>query len=404
MADPSQIRTLEVIPSLSPAFGGPVEVVLNLTRGLRALGVDAQIATTNDNMPGKLDVPLNQKVDYQGVPTYFFSRAPIRLKEFLFSGDLSWWLWQNIKNYDFVTAHCLWSYGPDVLAIMARLQGRPYAMRTMGQLAPWSLSQGNLKKSIYSMLIEKPNLKAATFIHCTAEAEAQDVLNFGIETPRIVIPLGVSPPPPLPNAKQQLRTRFSIPEDVPIVLFMSRIHPKKRLDLLIEVLGKLRLQKQPFHLVVAGSGVHEYAESLRQLVNEFQIEAQTTFTGFVIGEDKNLILQGSDIFVLPTYSENFGIVLAEAMVVGLPIITTPGVNISPEIAKAKAGIIVQNDTDLQVAISQLLQSPQLRSQMGENGKLLALERYSWPSIAKQFVEIYNEIINEKAPYLVRHFT
>jgi glycosyltransferase involved in cell wall biosynthesis len=403
MADPSQIKTLEVIPSLSPAFGGPVEVVLHLSRELRALGVDARIATTNDDMPGKMDVPLNQEVNHQGIPTYFFSRSSIRIKEFLFSADLTWWLWKNIKNYDFLIAHGLWSYGPDCLAIMARLQGKPYATRTMGQLTPWSLSQGNLKKSIYSMLIEKPNLNAAKFVHCTAEAEAQDVLNFGIAAPKTVIPLGVKPPMPLTNAKQQLRNRFSIPEDVPIVLFMSRIHPKKRLDLLIKVLGELRLQ-QNFHLIVAGSGAEGYVESLHQLISECQIKNQTTFVGFVTGEDKNLILQGSDLFVLPTHSENFGIALAEAMVVGLPIITTPGVNISPEIAKAKAGIIVDDDTHLQLAIAQLLQSPQLRNQMGENGRILALERYSWPSIAKQFVEIYTKVITAENPHLIRHFT
>jgi glycosyltransferase involved in cell wall biosynthesis len=403
MADPSQIKTLEVIPSLSPAFGGPVEVVLHLSRELRALGVDAQIATTNDDMPGKMDVPLNQQVIHQGIPTYFFSRSSIRIKEFLFSADLTWWLWKNIKDYDFLIAHGLWSYGPDSLAIMARLQGKPYATRTMGQLTPWSLSQGNLKKSIYSMLIERPNLNAAKFVHCTADMEAQDVLNFGVAAPKAVIPLGVKPPIPLANAKQLLRSRFSIPEDVPIVLFMSRIHPKKRLDLLIKVLSKLRLQ-QKFHLVIAGSGLDGYVESLHHLVSECQIDNQTTFAGFVTGEDKNLILQGSDLFVLPTHSENFGIALAEAMIVGLPIITTPGVNISPEIAKAKAGIIVDDDTRLQLAIAQLLQSPQLRNQMGENGRLLALDRYSWPSIAKQFVEIYTKVIAAETPHLIRHFT
>jgi glycosyltransferase involved in cell wall biosynthesis len=402
MADPAQIKTLEVIPSLSPAFGGPVEVALHLSRELRALGVDAQIATTNDDISGQMDVPLNQKVDYQGVPTYFFSHSSIRVKDFLFSANLTWWLWQNIKNYDFLIAHGLWSYGPDCLAIIARLQGKPYATRTMGQLTPWALSQGRLKKNMYSMLIEKPNLNAARFIHCTADAEAQDVLNFGIaKTPKAVVPLGVQPPIPLINAKQQLHARFSIPEDVPIVLFMSRIHPKKRLDLLIRVLGELRLQ-QNFHLIVAGAGANGYVESLHQLVNECQIEDQTTFTGFVTGEDKNLILQGSDLFILPTHSENFGIALAEAMVVGLPIVTTSGVNISPEIAKAKAGIIVDDDIHLQMAISQLLQFPQLRIQMGENGRLLAMERYSWPSIAKQFVGIYTRIVTAENPNLIQH--
>jgi glycosyltransferase involved in cell wall biosynthesis len=395
MIDLSQIHTLEVIPTISPGFGGPAEVVINLTRELRALGIDAEIATTNDDMPGIMDVPLGEKVEYRQVPVYFFPRCPIRLKQFLFSADLTQWLWHNIKSYDLVTAHILFSYAPDLLMTLARFHQIPYGVRTIGQLTPWALSQGHFKKALYSHLIERTNLSNATFIHCTSPDEATDVTNFGITTPKVVIPLGVNPPTQILDAKQQLRQGFGIAADVPIVLFMSRIHPKKRLDLLIQVLGELNSPQQPFHLLIAGAGEDKYVESLHQLVAQHQLQSQTTFAGFVTGIDKDLLLQGADLFVLPSYSENFGIALAEAMVVGLPVITTPGVQIASDIAQAHAGLIVEDAVQLRLAIEQLLQSPQLRQELGANGSRLALQKYSWPAIAQQFADVYTLILDRK---------
>jgi glycosyltransferase involved in cell wall biosynthesis len=396
MADLTQIKTLEVIPSISPGFGGPSEVVINLTREIRALGINAEIATTNDDMPGIIDVPLGQRIEYRGVPIYFFARSPIRIKQFLFSADITWWLLKNIKNYDIVTAHILFSYAPDLSAILARFHQIPYGIRTIGMLTEWSLSQGRFKKEIYSNLIERPNLNHASYIHCTSREEAQNVNDFGIKTPKAVIPLGVNPPTYMLGAKKQLHQQYNIPADVPIILFMSRIHPKKRLELLIQVLAELHdLQQQPFHLLIAGSGDSDYVESIRKMIAQQQLQSQITFTGFVIGKDKDLLLQGSDLFVLPTYSENFGIVLAEAMAVGLPIITTPGVHISIDIAQAQAGIIVDDAIQLKTAIFQLLQSPQLRRELGENGQQLALQKYSWPSIAQKFADVYSLILDHK---------
>ena len=394
------MRTLEVIPSVSPTFGGPSTVVLNLTRAIRSQGVDAEIATTNDNFIGTLDIPLSQRVEYEQVPIWFFPRFPVRMKEFLFSGSLSHWLWLNTRNYNLTIAHYLFSYAPSCLATIARLQNIPYGVRTIGQLTPWALAQSRFKKQIYTALIERRNLEHAAFVHCTSSEEATDVTRLGIKTPKVVLPLGVNPPQIISAAKLELHHRYHIPENIPVILFLSRLHPKKRPDLLIQVLGQLVAQKQPFHLILAGSGDTNYLDSLHQLIALYNIQEQTTFTGFVTGRDKDLLFQGSDLFVLPTYSENFGIVLAEAMVAGLPVITTSGAQISTEIVQAKAGLIVDSESQLQLAIIQLLQSPNLRQELGENGRQFALQKYSWPAIAKQFITVYEMILKkEKLPEL-----
>ena len=108
-----------------------------------------------------------------------------------------------------------------------------------------------------------------------------------------------------------------------------------------------------------------------------------------------MLLQGSDIFLLPSFSENFGIVVPEAMIAGLPVIITPGVQIAPEIAKAEAGIIVKGEIgSLQNAISLLLSNPELRIKLGNNGKKFASNRYSWNIIGEKIIEIYENTIKK----------
>ncbi|WP_223209980.1 glycosyltransferase [Picosynechococcus sp. NKBG042902] len=392
---PAVIKVLHVLPSLSLKLGGPTQVALNLVSALRKVGIDAEIATTNDDQDTVLDVPLGQRVIYHNVPVYFFPRFPIRMKEFLFSTELTRWLWQHQKNYDLVETHYLFSYASSCSAAIARQFGTPYLVNTIGQLTPWALAQGELKKKIYSTVIERRNLNRAATIHCTSNGEAEDVSQFGIQTPKMVLPLGVTPPISIPDAKQKLRQQYQIPADVPIILFLSRLHPKKRPDLLLQTLEQLSLDYS-FHLIMAGSGTPVYIKTLKDLAATLKLTSHTTFTGFVTGQDKDLLLQGSDLFVLPTYSENFGIVLAEAMVAGLPVITTAGTQIAPDIADAEAGLIVDGDsTALGAAISQLLQNPHQRTILGQNGQRFALNNYAWPAIAQNLATAYEAIVKQQ---------
>jgi len=390
------VKVLHVIPSVSPALGGPTQVVLNLVKTLREWGIDAEIVTTNDNGATVLDVPLNQRITYQQVPIWFLPRFSPPLKEFIFSTALTQWLWQHIQDYDILDNHYLFSYASTCAGAIARLYQIPYTVRTMGQLSPWALEQSRLKKQLYTFLIERRNLNRAAAIHCTSANEAQDVRNFGIQTPTVTLPLGVNLLPDFPEAKQNLHHRYGIPNHKPIVLFLSRLHYKKRPDLLIQAFSQLTVQTDDFHLILAGSGEPDYVNHLQKLVASVGLAKYTSFAGFVTGEDKNLLLQGSDIFVLPSFSENFGVAVAEAMAAGLPVIVTPGVQISPEIAEAKAGLVVEGDVEtLADAIATLLNSHHLRHELGENGKRLVSHRYSWKVIAQNLISVYTAIIEGK---------
>jgi glycosyltransferase involved in cell wall biosynthesis len=389
------MKLIHVIPSLAKVKGGPTQILLETVKALREQGVDTEIVTTNDNGAELLDVPLYQCIEYENVPVWFLPRAFLPMKEFIFSVDLTHWLWQHLHNYDLVHTHYLFSYAPTCAAAIARWQKIPYLVTPYGMLTPWALNHQRLKKQVYS-LIERHNLNKAVAIHCATTEESKDVRNFHISTPTFVIPYGVHLPTDQPEAKQKLHKSYNIPPQTPVVLYFSRLHPKKRPDLLVQALSKLATLNHDFHLILAGSGEPDYLTYLTSLVSSLGLTERVSVPGFVTGQDKDWLIQGSDIFVLPSFSENFGIAVAEAMAAGLPVIVTPDVQISPDIAQAKAGLVVEGEVEpLANAIAQLLTSGEYRQQLGENGKRLVSRRYSWNAIASDFNQVYHSILTQQ---------
>ena len=395
------MRILHVIPSLSPSLGGPAQVALNLVNALNQLGIDAEIATTNYGIP-TLEAPTHQRIDYcydtensLSAPVYFVPYTPPSLKEFIFSRTLTSWLWKNLPTYDLVDNHYLFSYSPTCAAVIARYKGIPYTVRTMGQITPWALAQSSTKKKIFSLLFENRNLSRAAAIHCTSPEEATNVRDFGISTPTVTLPLGVTPAQPITDAKAKLRIAYHIPKNTPVLLFLSRLHHKKQPELLLKAAQQLTKQ-QPCHIILAGSGDPLYCQQLKTLTHKLGLTTAVTFTGFVTGYDKTLLLQGSDAFVLPSHSENFGIAVAEALASGLPVVITPGIQISTEIKAADAGLITElNVAALTSSINEIITNPKLSAKLRENGLNLARSRYSWQAIAKELAANYEEIIATK---------
>ncbi|MFK8184209.1 MAG: glycosyltransferase [Phormidesmis sp.] len=396
------MKVLHVIPSVSPLLGGPTHVALNIVKTLCEIGIDAEIVTTDDNREKLLDVPLYQRTFYKQVPIWFLPRYAHPLKEFIFSPAITRWLWQSVHHYDVLDTHYLFSYAPACANFIARHQQVPYTMRTMGQLSQWALEQSKLKKQLYSTFVERRLLGHAAAIHCTTPDEANDVQKFGIQTPTATVPLGVDVPSTLPNAKQYLRRQYSLPDNTFVIVFLSRLHCKKRPELLIQSLSRLVKNETPVHLLLAGTGDPDYVKELTVLVDSLNLNKYVTFTGFVQGKEKDLLLQGSSVFVLPSFSENFGVAIAEALAAGLPVITTPGVQISPEISAANAGLIVEGTEDELVrSIEILIDSTSLRHMLGENGRKLAKERYSWQVIAHQLASVYTTVIkNKRLPHSI----
>jgi glycosyltransferase involved in cell wall biosynthesis len=376
------MKVLHVIPAIASCYGGPSKVVLDTCRALRSEGIDAEIATTNADGEGNITIPGEAPAIVDGVPVFYFERQyGWRYK---FSWDLTKWLKANVTTYDLLHLHAVFSYSTSAAAFYARKYAVPYILLPHGMLAPWPVRKNWLLKKIYLKAIEQRNLERAAAVHFTAEEELQMSVVRG--TSNFVLPCIVD------FNMNQSGVRSVANSSRLQILFLSRIDPKKGIDILIDALRILAHEGREFDLVLAGSGDQKYEERVKTMIESAGLSPKTTIAGFVEGAEKANLLEHSDIFVLPSHHENFGIAVVEAMAAGIPVVISDRVNIHNEIREAKAGVVIPATVDdLTSALRRLMDSPALRKQIGGNGRQLVEERYSSIETVKELKQVYSDI-------------
>lgn len=396
------LKILQIIPSISLVYGGPSQMIRGLSAALAQQPKDAvaqvTVITTDSNGDvdeAPLDVPLGEPVWQDGYEIIYFRCSPFR--RYKFSSDLLRWLWANAHHYDIAHIHALFSPVSSTAATVCRWRKLPYLMRPLGTLDPADLEKKKQIKKVYASLLERPNLAGAEAIHFTTELESKVSERFGVTTPDVVIPLGVALPdlPAREPAQAAIRERFNIPPERPIVLFMSRIDPKKGFDLLLPALEQLHRQNSPFHFLLCGANPQDrdYETSIRKQIETSDWAEWATLNGFVSGELKAQILSAADLFVLPSYYENFGIAVAEAMAANIPVVISDQVHIWPTVQQDEAGWVVSTTVDsLTDSLAAALAAPAVRSQRGQNAQRCALENYSWDAIAGRMTSTYQQIL------------
>jgi glycosyltransferase involved in cell wall biosynthesis len=387
------MKILQIIPSVSLIYGGPSQMILGLAPALARAGLEVTVLTTNSNGDTgqkPLDVPLNCPIQQDGYEILYFHCAPFR--RYKFSLGLLNWLRNNIHEFELAHIHALFSPLSTVAATICRQYNLPYILRPLGTLDPADLQKKKYLKCLYAAILERNNLAGAAAIHFTSEEEAKVSERFGIKTKDLVIPLGVIPPV---DGREGVREKLGIPKDKPLILFMSRIAIKKGLDLLIPALEKLLVDNYQFHFILAGSNPQDsiYEQKIKLQIENSPLRSHTTITGFVSGDLKASLLLSADLFVLPSYYENFGIAVAEAMVAGLPVVISEKVYISPQVIESESGWVGKNDVQTLVdLLKTALSDPQERQRRGMNAKKYALEHFTWDAIAHQIIQAYQNIL------------
>ena len=399
------MKVLQIVPSISLVYGGPSQMVLGLSAALSNQGINVTILTTDSNGDigqTPLDVPLNQPLQQDGYNIIYFRCSPFR--RYKFSLTLLQWLNQHIKEFDLAHIHALFSPISTAAATIARYHHIPYIIRPCGMLDPADLRKKKQLKQIYAALLERPNLAGAAAIHFTSKQEAKISERFGISTASkiplpqdLVIPLGVKITTDTLSVKS-LANQFSlnlIDAQIPQILFMSRIEPKKGLNLLIPALEKILAQGIKFNFILAGSNPQDadYEMKIKEQIVNSPLAKHTTITGFVTGEIKAYLLHNADLFVLPSYYENFGIAVAEAMAAGKAVVISDRVHIWEDIQQAEAGWVGHLEVN---AIASLITIALLdadeRKRRGLNGREYARKHYSWDAIAQQTIQAYQQIL------------
>lgn len=394
------LRVLHVIPSVGPVRGGPSQAVLELTAALNRLdGMQVEIVTTNDNGPDLLDVPLRELVAHEGAPVRFFPRfspKPRAIREFAWSGELSSWVKTHLREYDLLHAHAFFSHAPTASMRHARLQGVPYLARPLGLLCTWSLTQSALRKKLYLSLLENRNINGAAGLEYTSEHEMDEADPLRLKAPGFVLPFGLHLPRQIPDARRRVRDRLGLPADEPVLLFLSRLHVKKGLHLLLEALANCHERR--FTLIVAGSGPDDYVRQVRRMAEDGPLRGRVHFTGFAEGEDKQVLLQGCDAFALTSFSESFAIAAMEAMAAGTPVLLTPGVPLSEAVARHDTGWVCQPEVpDIAAKVHQVLDS--LSDANATADRLVRCRalaaNFDWSQIASRMKTVYEAVMRKE---------
>jgi glycosyltransferase involved in cell wall biosynthesis len=274
-----------------------------------------------------------------------------------------------------------------------RRHGVPYIVRPHGTLDPYIRKRHRARKYLLEFWFQNRILRGAAALHYTAEDEQRLAAPYAHNPRGFVVPNGIdldefSDLPP----KGAFRARHPEIGGRPIILFLGRLNFKKGLDLLAPAFGRVLNAGQDAHLVIAG-GDEGMAEDTRRRLAEAGALERTTFTGLIAGEERLAALADASVFALPSYSENFGIAVVEAMACGLPVVISDQVNIWREVAAADAGLV--SGCDARAVADNLvsvLSDPARAEAMGRNGRALARDRYSWDGIAPSLEKAYEDVL------------
>ena len=361
------IKSIHYIPSIDRSCGGTTEYVRLLAEKLGQQS-ELHVVTHTSQHP----------VDMEHCQIHFVHKNIWGLMKH------EWMVLLNEVKPNIVHVHGCWE--PQCVWVQKWSQEKGYKviLTPHGMLEPWIMRRNYWGKKLPALILyqKKANCKA-DYIHATAESEKENLLQLGYNDRIKVIPNAVNVDSIIvKNSWKQTKT----------ILFLSRIHEKKGINFLIEAASILKKEMGGYKIVIAGEGDATYIDTLKQMALQAGVQNIISFVGGVYGEEKWQLFRKADVFVLPTFSENFGIAIAEALASGTPVITTKG---TPWADLVKYGCGWHTEIGTLPTVNALKEFLQLDEKelesMGRNGRRLIEEKYSTQSMADEMMELYKNV-------------
>lgn len=387
------MKVLHVIPSLAAVHGGPSKALPEMARALAEKGVEVDVATTDDDGPGKrlAEVILEEPLTRQGYRVFYFAKQT----EFYKSSWCLWrWLRDHAVDYQVIHIHAVFSFATLAAALAAWLAGVPYVVRPLGVLNGWGMrNRRRWLKLLSFRLLDKLALDHAAMIHYTSEQEAAEAAPLGIKAPTLILPLGLNLEAfsQLPSREERC-VRWPQTMGRQVILYLSRLDEKKGLPTLLEAFVEVHQNVPKALLMIAGSGPDAFISGLKKRMEELGLASAVLWAGHLESEAKAAALAGADAYCLPSHSENFGIALLEALASGLPSVTTSGVALACESACENALIRVPPGDVLALSqeLQRVLQDESLRKVLSKHARKVAAF-YSQSRMADQLIVLYRHL-------------
>jgi glycosyltransferase involved in cell wall biosynthesis len=384
----AQVKSLTVavlVDSIAAKYGGPSYSVRRLWQSAQTLGAGVTVHSTDS-----FEVPESAEDRRLWQPLECRQWPAVGVKALGFSKGMA----NGVESYlvngsSVLSQHGLWLHYGRVAKNIGRSKGVPVIIHPHGMLEPWALRRSNWKKQITGRLWEYENLRRAACLRVTSADELRSVRSFGLKNPVALIPHGIdvedyaSLPP-----KIEAGALLPLLKGKRVLLFLSRVHPKKGLPLLLRAWHALSRERHDWLLAIAGPDQRGHTDELKRLVDELDLNESVVFTGALFGAQKLAAYALSDLFVLPSYSENFGISVGEALAAGLPVVTTRG---TPWKGLQERGCGWWTEATLKSLTETLREALSLSKrelvEMGEKGRQWVKRDFAWERLAAEMIEV-----------------
>jgi len=380
------MKILHIIPTYKPAYiyGGPIFSVSLLCENLAKAGHAVKVLATTANGAAELDVPVGRPVDVDGVEVIYFKRftkdhthlSPGLLRE----------LWRDCRRFDAVHIHSWWNIPVMLSVLVCWLRGVRPVLSPRGMLSNFSMGRGGFSpRNVFHQTAGKFLLRKAR-LHATSDAELGEMAGLGKDS--FVLPNFIQV---MEDTPSNLRGQNGVNEKTSgpfTIIFLSRIHQKKNLEGAVEALAQVNFD---FRFLVAGTGEAAYLQQLRELAAEKGIGEKVQWAGSLHGEEKFRFYAGADLFVLPSFNENFANVVIEVLSTGTPVLVSGEVGLSTYVKENDLGWVCgTSPAEIAGKLEEIFSATTKRTAIREKAPGIIRKDFSPPALTRQYLAQYGQ--------------